>query len=71
LRAGAVSRVAGRIGLPNTAGEEEVLDALARATGRPVEALRSLLYGPPPHDDDSLIALTQALDTMESEVHRA
>lgn len=71
LRAGAVSRVAGRIGLPNTAGEEEVLDALARATGRPAEALRSLLYGPPPHDDDSLIALTQALDTMESEVHRA
>lgn len=70
LRAGTISRVAGRIGLPRTATGAEVVDALARATGRPPAAIDSLLYGPPPTDDESLVTLTQALDTLESEVHR-
>src|SRR5699024_10747817 len=70
LRAGTISRVAGRIGLPRTASGPEVVDALSRATGRPPEAIDSLLYGPPPTDDASLVALTQALDILESEVHR-
>ncbi|WP_022918165.1 DUF4350 domain-containing protein [Ruania albidiflava] len=70
LRAGTISRVAGRIGLPRTATGADVVDALSRATGRPPEAIDSLLYGPPPTDDASLVALTQALDTLESEVHR-
>jgi len=70
LRAGTISRVAGRIGLPRTATGPEVVDALSRATGRPPEAIDSLLYGPPPTDDASLVALTQALDILESEVHR-
>ncbi|TDE96099.1 DUF4350 domain-containing protein [Occultella glacieicola] len=71
LRAGTLARVGSRIGLPSAAGPDQVIDALARATGRSPGELEHLLYGPPPTDDDSLVALTQALDTMESEVHRA
>ena len=70
LRAGTISRIASRVGLPRTASGPEVVEALSRATGRPPEAIDSLLYGPPPTDDASLVTLTQALDTLESEVHR-
>lgn len=70
LRAGTISRIASRVGLPRTASGPEVVEALSRATGRPPQAIDSLLYGPPPTDDASLVTLTQALDTLESEVHR-
>lgn len=70
LRAGTISRIATRVGLPRTASGPEVVEALSRATGRPPEAIDSLLYGPPPTDDASLVTLTQALDTLEREVHR-
>ncbi|HIZ36285.1 MAG TPA: DUF4350 domain-containing protein [Candidatus Ruania gallistercoris] len=70
LRAGTISRIAARLGLPRTATGPDVVEALSRATGRPPEAIDSLLYGPPPTDDASLITLTQALDILESEVHR-
>ncbi|WP_147917963.1 DUF4350 domain-containing protein [Ruania zhangjianzhongii] len=70
LRAGTISRIAARLGLPRTATGPDVVEAFARATGRPADAIDSLLYGPPPTDDASLVTLTQALDTLESEVHR-
>lgn len=70
LRAGTISRIAARLGLPRTASGPDVVEALSRATGRPTEAIDSLLYGPPPTDDASLVTLTQALDILESEVHR-
>ena len=70
LRAGTISRIASRVGLPRTASGPEVVEALSRATDRPPQAIDSLLYGPPPTDDASLVTLTQALDTLESEVHR-
>lgn len=69
LRAGAVERLAGRLGLSRSAGPDEVVHAVAHATGRPPEQIQSVLYSPPPHDNDSLVALAEALDTMESEVH--
>ena len=70
LRAGSISRIAARLGLPRTATGPDVIEALSRATGRPADAIDSLLYGPPPTDDATLVTLTQALDTLESEVHR-
>lgn len=70
LRAGTARRAAARLGLPRTAGAPEVIDALARATGRPTEQVADLLYGPPPTDDAGLLALARQLDDFESEVHR-
>jgi len=70
LRAGTARRTAARLGLPRTAGAPAVIDALARATGRPTEQVAGLLYGPPPTDDGGLLALARQLDNLESEVHR-
>lgn len=70
LRAGAARRAAARLGLPRSAGAPEVIDALARATGRSTEQVAGLLYGPPPTDDAGLLLLARALDELESEVHR-
>lgn len=69
LRAGAVDRISGRLGVSRSAGPDEVVEAISRATGRPSEQIHSVLYSPPPHDNASLVALAEALDTMESEVH--
>ncbi|MFD1507357.1 DUF4350 domain-containing protein [Georgenia yuyongxinii] len=71
LRAGTAARLARALGLAHSAGADTLLDALTRATGHPAELLRALLYGPPPTDDAGLLALTAALDTLESEVHRS
>lgn len=70
LRAGSARRVAARLGLPRTAGGPEVIDAVARATGRRTDEVADLLYGPPPPDDDGLLRLARRLDELESEVHR-
>ncbi|WP_149202595.1 DUF4350 domain-containing protein [Actinotalea subterranea] len=70
LRAGMARRGAARLGLPRSAGAPEVIDGLARATGRSTEQVAHLLYGPPPTDDDGLLALARQLDELESEVHR-
>lgn len=70
LRAGTASRVAQRLGLPRSADAPTLVDALARATGRPTGAVEALIYGPPPTDDASLLRLADDLDHLESEVHR-
>lgn len=70
LRAGTARRAAGRLGLPRSAGATDVIDALARATGRSTEQVAGLLYGPPPTDDAALLDLARRLDELESEVHR-
>jgi hypothetical protein len=71
LRAGLISRLAGRVGLPPHATPAEVVDTLGRASGRDPAQISDLLYGPPPTTDAGLVALTQALDTLESEVQQA
>lgn len=70
LRAGLLARLAGRVGLPSHATPTEVVEILARATGRSPESIADLLYGPPPTTDVGLIALVNALDTLESEVQQ-
>jgi hypothetical protein len=68
LRAGTAGRLARRVGVPDSAGPPAVIEALARATGRPPGEVRHLLYGPPPDDDAALLDLVRALDSLESEV---
>lgn len=70
LRAGTVARVSGILGLARWSEAHDVVQAIARATGRPAEQINRVLYSPPPQDEASLAALAEALDIMESEVHR-
>lgn len=70
LRAAAARRCALRLGLPRSADAPTVIEALASASGRPTHEVAALLYGPPPSDDAELLALSRALDQLESEVHR-
>lgn len=71
LRARSADRMAQRLGLPRSAGADAVVDAVARASGRPAQQVGALLYGPPPSDDVELTRLATDLDQLESEVHRA
>ncbi|QJW38318.1 DUF4350 domain-containing protein [Cellulosimicrobium protaetiae] len=71
LRASAADRLAGRLGLPRSADAPALVDAVARATGRPGEQVAQLLYGPPPADDAALLELARHLDRIESEVYHS
>ncbi|WP_435736674.1 DUF4350 domain-containing protein [Cellulosimicrobium sp. PMB13] len=71
LRASAADRLAGRLGLPRSADAASLVDAVARATGRPPDQLAHLLYGPPPADDAALLELARHLDQIESEVYHS
>jgi hypothetical protein len=68
LRAGAATRLARRVGVPPSAEPEQLLDALAAASGRPRAELDALLYGPSPTTHDALLGLVRALDILEAEV---
>ncbi len=69
LRAGTADRTAHRLGLARSASAPAVIDALARATGRPPAQIADVLYGPPPIDDAGLARLARALSELENEVH--
>lgn len=71
LRARSADRMAQRLGVPRSAGADAVVDAVARASGRPAQQVGALLYGPPPSGDVELTRLATDLDQLESEVHRA
>lgn len=71
LRASAADRLAHRLGLPRSADAPTVVDAVARATGRPGDEVAQLLYGPPPADDAALLELARHLDRIESEVYHS
>jgi len=71
LRASAADRLATRLGLPRSADAASLVDAVARATGRPPEQVAHLLYGPPPADDAALLELARHLDQIESEVYHS
>ncbi|MGW6225835.1 DUF4350 domain-containing protein [Cellulosimicrobium cellulans] len=71
LRASAADRLAGRLGLPRSADAPALVDAVARATGRPGDQVAQLLYGPPPADDAALLELARHLDRIESEVYHS
>ena len=68
LRGGTRDRLTRRLGLgPEAAGA--LVHATATATGRPADEVGRLLFGPDPHDDDSLIQLAQELTDLEERAH--
>jgi hypothetical protein len=70
LRAAAVRRLAGRTGQARTADIGSVVAAVAAATGRTSEQVESLLVGPDPADEATLVRLARDLEALEKEVHR-
>ncbi len=69
LRAASADRMATRLGLPRSAGPNQLVDACVRATGRTTQDITESLYGPPPADDGALLELARHLDRIESEVY--
>jgi hypothetical protein len=79
LRSGARARLVPRLGLGREAGGDPdphaVVDAVAELTGRPDAQVDAALYGPPPTQDNALVALADELDSivrdaLDPEVHR-
>ena len=71
LRIAAVARLARQVGLARSATLEEVLVAVASATGRPLDQVRSVLVGADPATDRDLVALTDRLRELERATFRA
>lgn len=69
LRAGTALRLGRTLGLGTDAGRAEMVEATARASGRPPQYVDTILYGQIPRDDRSLADLAVELDRLESEVH--
>jgi hypothetical protein len=74
LRSTTRTRLAPLIGVPVTQAHapEALLPALSAHLHAPGDgqAMRSLLFGPPPSDDAALISLADQLDALEREVRR-
>ncbi|WP_331272742.1 DUF4350 domain-containing protein [Motilibacter deserti] len=70
LRTAAAGRLASGLGLPRRAAPPDVVEAVARATGRSPAEVGALLYGPPPGDDAALVRLASDLDRLETEARR-
>ncbi|MFR0352951.1 DUF4350 domain-containing protein [Streptomyces sediminimaris] len=72
LRSSTRIRLAPLVGVPVTQAHapEALLPALSAHLRGDGQALRSLLFGPPPSDDTALIALADQLDALEREVRR-
>jgi hypothetical protein len=68
LRAAAIHRVAGRLGLSANASPDLVVERLAGASGEASDQVRALCYGPPPTSDTDLVALATALTDLERKV---
>ncbi|GGW35113.1 hypothetical protein GCM10010503_08530 [Streptomyces lucensis JCM 4490] len=73
LRSATRTRLAPLAGVPAARAHtpEALLPALSAHLTGDVQALHSLLFGPPPGDDAALIALTDQLDALEREVRRS
>jgi hypothetical protein len=66
LRVGTVGRLGALCGLPRAAGVDEVLNAVAAATGRPLPQVRDLLLDAEPATDAELVRLSDALLDLEA-----
>lgn len=60
-----------RLGLPHDLVAEHVADAAAARAGIAPERLRHALMGPPPRDEQELVALAQSLESIRQEVTSA
>ncbi|MEO6201296.1 MAG: DUF4350 domain-containing protein [Cryobacterium sp.] len=65
LRIGTIARLATRLGLPGTAGVDEVVLAVAAITTRASADVSSVLVGAVPTNDRDLVALSDQLQDLE------
>jgi hypothetical protein len=70
LREGARHRLGHRLGQGLRPGRTALVDAVAQRARQPAVEIDALLYGSTPADDRALVALAQALTTLEQEVLR-
>jgi hypothetical protein len=68
VRDGARRDLAGRLGLGPDASVEEVADAVAGRTSRSTDDVRDVLGGPPPADEEQLVAIAQRTEALTTEV---
>ncbi|TFB91219.1 DUF4350 domain-containing protein [Cryobacterium sp. HLT2-28] len=71
LRVGALQRLAGKVGLSRLAGLDEVILAVAAATGRAPGDVRATLVDAVPAGDRDLIALSDQIQDLERATARA
>jgi len=71
LREATLSRLTLLLGLDRHADADTVVYTVAMRTAGSSDAVRALLYGVPPGDDDALVRLADDLDTIEREVRRS
>jgi hypothetical protein len=71
LRIGSMNRLATLCGLPRLATVDDVVGAVAAATGKQVATVRALLVDDIPRTDRDLVALSDALLILERDVTRA
>ena len=71
LRIGAIRRIAPILGLSRRASVLEVIEAAARATGRPRQTVEAVLLGAEPGRDADLVHLSDDLTRLEAAVRTA
>jgi hypothetical protein len=71
LRMGTLSRLATICGLPRRASIEEILGALANATGARIDELRALLVDDVPSSDADLVRMSDAMLELETRATRS
>jgi len=71
LRSETADTLRQRLGLPATASDGALAQAVATTTGRRPDEVQQILYGPPPQGDPALVSLGRQLSTLEQEVRRA
>lgn len=71
LRIGSLQRLAALCGLPRTATVDDIVAAVAALTGTQIADVRRMLVDDLPSTDRDLIALSDALLTLERDVTRA
>ena len=71
LRIGAAQRLAGAVGLGRLAQLEDIIGSVARITGGAPNEVRRVLVDGIPHSDTQLMALSDALQTLEQAVGQA
>ncbi len=70
LRTATLRRLAARLAVPPDAAPDAVAVRAAEVTGQDLQGVRHVLLGPPPRDEQELVALADALDAVERGVSR-
>lgn len=71
IRIGAVARLAGTAGLGRSVPLEQVITAVAALTGRPADRVHAVLVGDVPESDAAMMALSDAIDDLETAAAQA